>query len=189
MYIYDICVSPVGSPTYCSLVLSLAHLPFSHSSSSYLSHLLSLSFSLFFLSAIALSIQPSSSLFPVIPTYLSFLLETLSLSLSLSASSFSFPLSLPFHFLSSPFFLSLLSLSVAQEYASPALVQNKLESARIVPAFLVTANQTDVYAVGLKFHSNLYSTCTHLSQSLFMTFLLSLQDCRRCSAGLHHLHT
>ena len=38
-------------------------------------------------------------------------------------------------------------LSVPQEYASPALVQNKLEEARIVPAFLVTANQRDVYDV------------------------------------------
>jgi len=40
-------------------------------------------------------------------------------------------------------------LSVSQEYASPALVQNKLEKARIVPAFLVTADQTDVYSVSL----------------------------------------
>lgn len=45
--------------------------------------------------------------------------------------------------------MSLTLPSVSQEYASPALVQNKLEKARIVPAFLVTANQTDVYRVSL----------------------------------------
>lgn len=50
--------------------------------------------------------------------------------------------------------------ALQQEYASPALVQNKLEKARIVPAFLVTADQTDVY-------SNLVEALSQNNAALF----------------------
>ena len=47
----------------------------------------------------------------------------------------------------------------SQEYASPTLVQNKLEKARIVPAFLVTANQTEAYSVSRNYLTRAYVHC------------------------------